>query len=168
MRVLYSFVGNICSGKTTIAKAVSEKFDIDFFSIDEYRIKHNARLITEEWAAWGDLTANISKCDIALLESSGLSQNVSNIYQLFDKVIIILIDCPENVLIERLSVRNKSDYPKVPFCWQRDRLPNQKDIKRFAKKINAIIPNYTYDSHNFSVNEIVEQIRIVIKNNEND
>ena len=131
MKTLYSFVGNVCSGKSTISKLISEEHSINLYSIDEYRIKHNAILISEEWAAWDDLKFNISKENTAILESSGISQNVFEIYTLFDRVVIIMFDCSVDILFDRINERTKSNYPKVPCWWTGKNEPLSKSkIKR--------------------------------------
>ena len=158
MKTLISFVGNICSGKTTISKKLSKKHSIKLYSIDEYRIKHNAYLISEEWAAWDELTSDISKNNIAILESSGLSRSATDIYKLFDKVIIILIDCPESELVKRIIKRNNSNYKKVPFCYSSESESIQSRVSKFSIKLKSIHYDYIFNSNEMTVNEIVESL----------
>ena len=159
-KTLYSFVGNVCSGKSTVSKLIASKHSIGIYSIDEYRIKHNAVLISEEWNAWDDLRTNISKEEIAILESSGISQNVDEIYSLFDKVVIIMMDCPVNIIMDRISEREKSNYPKVPCWWNRNNKPTSRmKIEEFNSKLKSLIkPDYVYSTDKMSTEEIVNQI----------
>lgn len=164
MKILYSFTGNICSGKTTISKIISEKRDIDLFSIDEYRIKHNAHLITEEWAAWDELTSDISKKQTAIFESSGLTKNVYNIYNRFDRVIIILLDCSNEELVRRFNERGKSNYKEVPFYLKRNDTSIENIIEGMSDRLTKINPNIIYNSEKMSVEEILKKIETDVFN----
>ena len=165
MKVLYSFIGNICSGKSTVSEIVSKELNINHYSVDKYRVKHNAYLITEEWSAWDELTNAISKQNTALLESSGLSQNLTDIYKLFDKVVIILFECPKEILIERIVRRNNSNYSKIPFCYKTDQ-PIEVIVSNFETKLEKITPDFTFNSHYLTVKEITNQIIQIFNANE--
>lgn len=164
MKTLYSFVGNVCSGKSTISKLIAAKHSIGLYSIDEYRIKHNAILISEEWAAWDNLKLDISKENTAILESSGVSQNIDEIYSLFDKVVIIMMDCSIDILSDRISEREKSNYPKVPCWWNRDNKPSSKTkINDFNLKLKSLInADYIYSTDKMTIEEIVRDISLII------
>ena len=164
MRRLISFVGNICSGKSTISNIVAKTLAIEVFSIDEFRKKHQAFLINGEWAAWDDLKQSISGKEIAILESSGLSQNVRDIYSFFDETIIVLIDCPSNILIKRIAEREASNYEPVPFCYARKTESVEKRVADFGKLLSAIKPNFIFNSHEMDVEEISKRVIEIINN----
>jgi len=166
MKILYSFVGNVCSGKSTVSEIVAKKHSIALYSIDEYRIKHNAVLISEEWAAWDDLKNGISKENIAILESSGISQNINEIYSLFDKVIIIMMDCHVDVLFQRINEREQSNYPKVPCWWNRKNEPmSESKINELDSKLKSLIKaNYAYSTDKMPIDKIIKDISTVILN----
>jgi dephospho-CoA kinase len=121
-------------------------------------------LITEEWAAWDELTSDISKNNIAILESSGLTKSATDIYKLFDKVIIILIDCPEDELVKRIVKRNNSNYIKVPFCYSRKPDSIQSAVSEFSIKLKSIHYDYNFNSNEMTVDEIVDSIESVFQN----
>jgi len=164
MKTLYSFVGNVCSGKSTISKLIAAKHSIGLYSIDEYRIKHNAILISEEWAAWDNLKLDISKENTAILESSGISQNVFEIYTLFDRVVIIMFDCSVDILFDRINERTKSNYPKVPCWWTGKNEPLSKSkINEFDIKLKSLVKaNHVYQTDKMTIEEIVDNVSRVL------
>lgn len=164
MKTLYSFVGNVCSGKSTITKALANKHSIALYSIDEYRIKHNAVLISEEWAAWDDLKLGISKENIAILESSGISQNITEIYSLFDNVVIIMLDCHVDILFQRVNEREKSNYQKVPCWWNRkNEATSESKIKELDIKLKSLIKaDYVYHTDKMTKEEIIESVSSIL------
>jgi len=154
MKTLYSFSGNICSGKTSVAKILSEKHQIKCYSIDEYRIKYNATNFHREWQTWEKLQSDIIKEDKAILESSGLSENLTDIYKKFDKVIVILLKCPENILIKRAKERMN----EVPFYLASGKKPVECQIIEMEFRLRSVVYNYAYNTGNSSPGEIAEQI----------
>ena len=121
-------------------------------------------MISEEWSAWDELTSDIEKNDIAILESSGLSSNVTDIYRLFDKVIVVLIDCPEDVLLKRIMKRNKSSYIKVPFCFNNESTPIESRVIKFSNKLKSVRYDYIFNSNELTANKIVDSLESVFYN----
>jgi len=158
MKILYSFAGNICSGKTSVAKILSEKHQIKCYSIDEYRIFYNATNFYREWQAWEKLKSDIIKEDKAILESSGLSENLTEIYKKFDKVIVILLKCSESILIQRAKIRMNEKTSDIPFYLSSQKKPVECQIIEMEFRLMTIVYDYAYDTGNSSPFAIAEQI----------
>ena len=156
MKKLFSFTGNICTGKTTITKILSGKYGISCYSIDQYRVRYNANDFHTEWEAWGKLKSDIIKEDQAILESSGLSENLTEIYNHFDTVAVILLKCNETTLIDRAKQRINNGY-EIPFFLNKNK-PVECQIFDMELRLRKIVYNYIYDTSYLSPDEIVEQI----------
>lgn len=163
MNTLISIVGNIASGKTTISELLAEQTGLPVFAVDAYRIKHQAHDITKEWDAWNDLIAEIQQHPVAILESSGLSKQVKQIYSLFDEVLIIMIDCPPRECLNRLQLRQKDGYKPVPYCYGGGFETDKSKIEGLYASLFKIQPTKTYSSYKLSAEAIAQDIEETLK-----
>jgi hypothetical protein len=152
MSVLYSLTGNICSGKSTLGRALSQKHSIPFYSIDDYRVKFNAFDIPGEEMAWKELMFDISKKETALLESSGLSENLPGVYAFFDKTVVVLLTSPVDILIHRACLRTK----KIPFCYSFKNKPLGSHIIEIDIKLKLLKYNFQLNSGQLTISELVK------------
>lgn len=120
MSLIISLTGNLCTGKSTVAAELHKLTSWPVFSIDDFRIKHNAVLITEEWVAWEDLITQISQAENAILETTGLPKPIHRVYDHFTNLKLVQLTAPLKVIEERLQQRKTVGYQWPPYCYNRD------------------------------------------------
>ena len=161
MRVLISFVGNICTGKTTVSKMIADYFTCNCYSIDEYRIKYSAFDKIFEAVAWDKMTDSIKNENIAVVESSGLSINIRHIYRLFDKVIVIKLFSPETIILKRIEERKLNGYVSVPFCYDSQYETKEMKVRKIEKLVSKLKFDFCINTDLNSINDVF----IFLKNN---
>lgn len=161
MSLLISFVGNICTGKTTVSKKIADYFTCNCYSIDEYRIKYSAFEKISEAVAWDKMTDSIKNENIAVVESSGLSINIRHIYRLFDKVIVIKLFSPESVILKRIEERKQNGYVSVPFCFDSQYETKEKKVRKLEKLVAKLKFDFCINTDINSINDVF----IFLKNN---
>ncbi|MEI6821467.1 MAG: hypothetical protein WCL51_06000 [Bacteroidota bacterium] len=161
MKILISFVGNICTGKTTASKMIADYFTCNCYSIDEYRIKYSAFDKIFEAVAWDKMTDSIKNENIAVVESSGLSINIRHIYRLFDKVIVIKLFSSEAVILKRIEERKLNGYVRVPFCYGSQYEPKEIKVRKIEKLVSKLKFDFCINTDVNSINDVF----IFLKNN---
>ena len=144
------FVGGVGSGKTTLAKYLSNYFDIPFFSIDSivYDENNKKRDVLEQ----NSLANKINRENKEYIIEGVLRENLDFLLNICDQ--IIFLDYPSNVTLKRIKFRyfkqklglEKCDY--VPnremynnmVNWaknfDRDKLMNK--LSKYSKKLLII------------------------------
>lgn len=108
-------IGNICTGKTTLAEQLHAHFDFPIFSIDDYRRKYNQNAdFNGEFAAWTNLRADISKAENSIFESSGVSMWYEEILKNLsgEKIVVKLKADTETIL---LRYENRKTCVPMPY-----------------------------------------------------
>ncbi len=148
--------GNICTGKTTLAKKMHELSGYRVYSIDDYRIKHNRNSTAEgEFNAWLKLRTDIetdgNECGI--FESSGTSMWHQDVLSKMkgEKIHIRMI-APVNVILDRYLKRKT----KIPMPY--DISDVKKSINIIKNKLDKKHFDFTFDSSKMTVEEMINEI----------
>ena len=157
MSQLIYLTGNICTGKSTTAAELHKLTGWPVFSIDDFRIKHNALLITEEWTAWEDLIQQISQAKNAILETTGLPKSVLRIYGHFNNFKIVQITASLKVIEQRLEQRKANGYQWPPYCYNRDSSPLE-TAHRIQPQIHKFPHDILFDTEKLPPEEIAQRI----------
>jgi len=143
-------IGNICTGKTTLANSLSKKNKFPLFLIDDYRFRFNPDSTFEgEFNAWTNLKKDISNQENSIFESSGTSMwfNVI-ISRLKGKKIIIKLDSSRSNISERIKSR-----VQVPLPY--DTSDINKSLNHIDSKLKQIEYDFMFDTSKVSVGEII-------------
>jgi broad-specificity NMP kinase len=157
---LISIIGNLCTGKSTICKILNKNYGLTYYSIDNYRIKYNAIDYKKEFEAWKNFQTDIANCQqTVILETSGLSMWMPEIYLNADELIIIKLVAPIEILEMRLLERKKNNY-HIPFYINNTN--DKESIIKFENKLQRTFSNYTFDTNIIEINKLVEFIIKII------
>ena len=120
--MIISLVGPPAGGKTTLAKALCNKYGAKHLPIDDFR-KSEAELLQEnfshsamneiEISAWSKyilaIEESIKNNKITVIESTGTSWRMRHVYKVLKerKVIVIRLTAPKDICVERFSSRGK-------------------------------------------------------------
>lgn len=148
MRTL--IVGGVGSGKTTLAKYLSEFFDIPFFSIDSIVYDENNKKRDEKEQT--KLVNKINRENKEYIIEGVLRDNLDFLLNICDQ--IIFLDYPSNITVRRVKFRffkqklgiEKCDYVPdkemyhnmIKWCkeFNRDKLMNK--LSKYSKKLLII------------------------------
>ena len=126
MKIL--IVGNVCSGKTTLAKKLSEYFDIPFFSIDSIvhdDLNNGIKRKSEEQIK---IINNINRMNKEFIIEGVLRDNLDLLLNICDN--IIYLDYPKKVTLKRIKKR----YLKQRFGIEKCNYKVDKEMyKKFVK-----------------------------------
>jgi adenylate kinase family enzyme len=123
MKQLLCIIGNIGSGKTTLARELLTLLPhFSYHAIDDYRRKYNPNATQEgEQAAYEHLCYDIWQQENAILEMSGVSDKYRNLkweaqhkgYRVF----VVKLLCQAEYLYDRLQQRHEQGYelPPMPY-----------------------------------------------------
>lgn len=162
MKLLISIIGNICTGKSAVCRQLHKQLNIPYFSIDEYRRMHNAHTIDSEWRAWDELINDISHEYTAILESSGTSVNLEDIYGKFDKVVVIKLSAPSDEIAQRFAERvSDPDYIPVPFFGRKDNEKLTDIVARMEYKLQDVHADYIMQNSKGNLHFTVIKIQAI-------
>lgn len=146
-RMQIFIIGNIASGKSTIAKQLSKIYKIKHFSIDNIRKKVNlASDIYGEYLSWDTLKKIVQTNDSIIIESTGTSKHYESLLSLskFSKIIIkvdtSVAQCHKNFL-----KRSKNSTRSIPIPYDFD---IKKSLIRNQMILNAMYYDFIYDYTN--------------------
>ncbi len=162
MSLLISLTGNLCTGKTKVANELHKLTGWPVFSIDDFRIKHNARFITAEWDAWQDLIRQISQEKNAILETTGLPKSVFRIYGHFNNFKIVQLTASLKVIEQRLEQRKANDYQWPPYCYNRDVSPLE-TAHRIQPHLSKLHHDLSFNTEKTPPEEIAQRIMETIR-----
>lgn len=143
-------IGNVGSGKTTLAKRLSEYFDIPFFSIDSIVHDDENGGIKRKSDEQIKIINNINRKNKEFIIEGVLRDNLDLLLNICDN--IIYLDYPKKVTLKRIKIRYlkqrlgilKSDY-KVDremynnfIKWNRD-FDNNKLMNRLSKYSSKLL-----------------------------
>ncbi|MEI7523885.1 MAG: hypothetical protein WCJ95_06130 [Mariniphaga sp.] len=137
MKQIISITGNSCIGKSTISKILSESTGIPVFDIQYYYDQVDGSGYSRELKAWSLLEVSIKNSPFAILESSGLTGTESNIYKLFDSVLIVkLITSRTYELVQRY----KEKLSRLEFPSETLQSGHMYDLIRMRAKMYIELP----------------------------
>lgn len=163
-KLLINVIGNIGVGKTTLLNAVKPEFkEADYFHIDQYRKQHRVDSFVKEQLTWEYLRQDIHNSQLAILESSGTSINLESIIKTFKftggKVITILINGTPEECERRATNRGfESQYFPKGYTLQQS-------IQHIDHQLQKIVPDYTINFHQQSLDNSVRQFIEIIYDN---
>jgi len=158
-------IGNINSGKTTVAKMIKERIGCKLISIDDLRVKYNAESFYNEYLAWSEFLKYCGyefgeeyQDKTILLEFTGCGPHQHAIKRALEKanssLSIIFIKTKAEKCINRLAL--KKVYP--PYPWKSNIIETIKDIEKCL---------YYHEKNNFwKINENTDIF--YIKNDSSD
>ena len=144
----------MCAGKTTVGKELSRATGLDFISIDDQRFKYNAVNIRRERKAWDALAAQARRYKNVIVESSGLSGRIHDVYRAHaSRRLVVMLTAPISVLLERYAERSVH----APFYMQTAR-PIEDEIERMDVLMRRVKHNLRYDTSKDDVVSIVGEL----------
>lgn len=162
MSQLISLTGNICTGKSTVAAQLHKLTGWPVFSIDDFRIKHNAKFITEEWDAWSDLTIQCMVKEVAILDTTGLSKSALKLYYAFDRVKVVQLHAPLVTINYRIRERERSGYQWPPYCYRRNQTPWEAAM-RMQPLLIKLDHDLSFNTEKLSPEQIAQRIMKTIR-----
>lgn len=115
-------------------------------------------MIDGEWEAYDNFIADAKICDIAMIESSGLSKSLEQIYKQFDRVIVIKLSCSLDVIEQRLTARKTNGYVRVPYYKNKENHISTLKLKMLQKSKNDIPCDYHYDTSSTSIDSVINDL----------
>lgn len=138
VKMIINITGQICSGKTTLAKKLGNYLKFPVFGIDKYR-----RKAKDETSAWHQMYEDSLKHKNYILDTSGLNGRLA--YLLKDDVITIKLVCNKKTAMERLNKKIRLNV-KLPYkefktredfidYWKKNQHRIKEDIKINTNKL---------------------------------
>lgn len=144
MKTLFIITGAVCSGKTTIANTISEKFNLPVFNEQTYGNLSNAIN-----------AVNSCNLDYAIFEHCDVLFNLDSLKKYTLKIFVLKLN--DNLLKSNFEIRKNSgasgDYLKV------DPIKQQNEILDLAKNFDIIEVNAIND-YNLALNKISKSIEL--------
>lgn len=166
--VLLGFMG---TGKTTIARRLSEILGFKYISSDDLIEKREKRTINEIFASSGEeyfrkvekeIIKEISEKDNQVIDAGGgVVLDPENIDALRKNGILICLTARPEIIFERVKDKNDRPLLNVP-----DRLERIKQLLEFRKPFYERA-DYFIDTSDLDVNEVVKKILEIISPNTN-
>ena len=159
--ILIAIIGNICSGKSTVARHLSQlNPNYKLLSIDDYRLQYNKENNKAgEYKAQEQLREDLLSTKFAILEMSGASQRfislMAETFKLGSQNIVVKLKCARHVLLQRFVDRQESSYPKIPFPYN---LNKEKSIEHIDSKLQSISADYVFNTDKMAAVEIAKLI----------
>lgn len=165
MKTLISIIGNIKTGKSTIANLLSSEMNLPVFNFESYRAKcvsiYKGKNSTLPQNVWNVLTADIKKQNIAILDSSGVSINEPKIYGYFEHKVIIRLDCARDLSWSRLN--NEFQKMQTPAGSKISFSHYDGMMDRRAQALRNIKYDFVFDTKKLSSETIVGEIRTILE-----
>jgi adenylate kinase family enzyme len=126
MKLIY-LVGNMCAGKSTLARGICEVLpQYKHFEIDSYRCMHQADIMAYEVEAWEHLASDLLASEYAILDSTGVGLRAKEILELAQEtqraeVLTIMLDVSIQEARQRFEERQKGGYEQPPFPYSTTR-----------------------------------------------
>ncbi len=105
--MIINITGQICSGKSTLAKKLNQHLKFPVLEIDAYR-----RKTEDEWDAWIQMYEDSLKHKNYIVDTSGLNGRVTHLLK--KDVITIKLTCNKKTALERLNKKEKLNI-KLPY-----------------------------------------------------
>lgn len=109
LRVLV--IGNMGSGKSTVATLVSKRLGLRFFALDEFRTEHSDGSLAGEFLAKAEWFRQIQNHEECVLEFTGLGAGALLLKELLiaSGVLIVKLSCPVEECLRRVQARSKEN-----------------------------------------------------------
>lgn len=151
------FIGMMGSGKSTIAKEISKKLNVDYYDTDQMIENREGKTITEIFELYGenyfrkledDLVKEVSRCENSIISTGGgIVLNPENISLLKENGLIIYLENSVDDLVSRLK-EESSNRPliiKNDLHTKIDELLKQRE-NLYKKDADIIIENKKIDT----------------------
>ena len=166
--MLINIIGNIATGKSTLAKQLSSDLSIPVLSIDAKREQHYTGDMIGEIAAQQALNHSLSVYSrinkSVILEHCGIGIRSKDYYKHFNNSRIITVACTIPIEQSLTNINNRKDtiIPLVPKHWMdSDDLVEAQLIacKQMDAKQFNIIPDAYYDYNNGKYQELLQWLK---------
>lgn len=145
--VVINITGQICAGKTSLARRLGERFGLPVFSIDDYRLN-----VGDESAAWCRLYDDAGRCADLILDSSGLNSRLRPL--LGGDVVTVKLVCGMGTALRRLRVKGEYAF-SFPYAEFR----SHEDFVRFwSENQHRIVEDLRVDSGRLAPDEVFERV----------
>ncbi|MCP1384427.1 AAA family ATPase [Runella salmonicolor] len=124
-KFIINIVGPRATGKTTVIKELLEYLpQYEVLAIDDFRLKYGSNTPMKEFNAWMELSNRINECRYIILETSGTSQNLREVYQYLKfyyelEVFTVYLEAPLNERIRRQRDRKVRGYIEPIMYFER-------------------------------------------------
>jgi adenylate kinase family enzyme len=146
-------IGNIASGKTTLAKKLAEHYKIPILSIDDFREKYNiSGDAFGENHAWDLFIHFIMQTDKCIVDTTGTSKHYFKMMTIVNgPKIIIKIDSNQAQCLKNYEKRKRSGYKMPPIPWKMD-------IKNSLHRNDTVLKLLDYDILHREIDETIALI----------
>jgi len=151
--MIINITGQIGSGKTTLARELSQSLKFPVFEIDRYRRKTG-----NEMGAWLQMYKDSLKHKNYILDSSGLNGRLA--YLLKGDVTTIKLICNKKTAVKRLNEKGRSDI-KLPY---KEFETHEDFIDYWKKNQRKIKEDLRINTDKLTPQEVFEKVNGFLKN----
>lgn len=156
---LINIIGNIATGKSTLAKALSEQLDIPYISIDKYRERFYNGTAKAEKTAQETLIHDLVSPQLIILEHSGVGRYRYVYQRTFSKTVTIICQQPLAIIKANINNRTEEHTAYIPLAWQDSTKTNIQNAWDAAIDIDKKLKDEPYNIvYNYKVNKIEDII----------
>lgn len=151
-------IGNVCSGKTTLAKIIQKEFEWNFYSIDSLRNQYSDGTIAGDYCAYEKFLRHLQAEPPCILEFSGASihkhtiRTAISLYKI--PYILIYVKIPIDLIKERLQKREMVvPAPSMNNIYESVEI-NQTELDNDISKKSWEIPGSPHEILKFSLENV--------------
>lgn len=160
-------VGFMATGKTEVAKRLSEVLGLKYISTDKLIEERLGKTINEVFSQHGEkyfrdiekeIVKEVSELENFIIDAGGgVMLNEENIKDLKKKGIIICLQAKPEAILERLKDKNDRPLLNTEDKLKRIRKLQKERAKHYRKA------DYSIDTSNLKIEEIVAKVREILK-----
>lgn len=139
--MIYNLIGNIASGKTTLAQMIRQKTGYKIYDIDDYRTRYNKKATQlGERMAWNIFMDDLAEIKDGIITTSGTSQYYElMLARLSSGYMTIKVDTSPSECWKNHQARSKKGYTPVPMPFE------TKNLQSGIYKLHDILLMADYD-----------------------
>lgn len=163
MKQAIIIIGNMASGKSTLARLLADRLDYWHVCLDHFREKCSTAFhltpIQRETLAQTQCLAALKQPGDVIFESTGVSSFYRKALDMLDRegvnLQLIRIDCPEKICIERYYARKNNALARPPVRGHKAMTPEE-TIHLIEKKLREMPFSFCFQSHILPPQKMVE------------